>query len=580
MSSSAWPLPHVRAWYWFAFASEVFAACGLAIFLPITLEQMAREIGFYAPDLVEPCIVNGIPADGIERVCKAQIMGSWIDTASFSMYVKSIAVACQAVCIISIGPLADSPYWRKRLLLTFAYTGSSSAILFLLFPSTPHLWTPIVAALLNIIGNATYSTSMVCSNAFLPELAREDEDVQRVWRESVQLEETESGEEEEDLAASGRLSLEDEATHLLPDRLVPAIRAISTQDIANSDPAQKTIGIPPLSPRQHYDNLLSQTISRLSSMATAIGFFSGVSMLTVLLIPVLALGGTTFSLRLAIGLSGVWWAVWAVPSWIGLPGGHAGQHEGPTRGGVKEAWMRIARMVTPAQMRELPSLYLFLLAWIFLSDGFHTTTYTAILYAKSVLSMSPPKIILVGILVQLAAVVSSMVVPKIQKRLSEKAGPGGKPITNYKVLIAGVLAAAVIPVYTCLGLILPFGGLRTEGEMYVMAVYFGLIFGPFLGYSRAVYTELIPPGHESTFFALFSFTDKSASFIGPAAVGLISDLTGNLRYGFLFLLVMLTLPIPVMLRVSVRQGREQATAWAARRPKTGASDRVGLLAGH
>lgn len=95
-----------------------------------------------------------------------------------------------------------------------------------------------------------------------------------------------------------------------------------------------------------------------------------------------------------------------------------------------------------------------------------------------------------------------------------------------------------------------------------------------MSYSRAVYAELIPPGHESTFFSLFSFTDKSASFIGPAAVGLISDLTGNIRYGFLFLLVMLVVPIPVLGRVGVERGRREAVEWAERAGKEMSSERV------
>lgn len=68
---------------------------------------MAREVGYYAPELTETCVINDSSSDVTGRLCKARILGVWIDTASFSMYVKSIAVACQAICIISIGPLAD-----------------------------------------------------------------------------------------------------------------------------------------------------------------------------------------------------------------------------------------------------------------------------------------------------------------------------------------------------------------------------------------------------------------------------------------------------------------------------------------
>ncbi|OXC64053.1 hypothetical protein AYX13_06417 [Cryptococcus neoformans] len=569
---SSMPPPHVRAWYSYAFAAEVFSACALAIFLPITLEQMAREVGYYAPELTEICVINGSASDVVERVCKARILGVWIDTASFSMYVKSIAVACQAICIISIGPLADNAYWRKRLLLTFAYSGSLSGILFLLFPSLPYAWTPIVAAILNIGGNAAYSTSIVCSNAFLPGLAKEDVDVQKAWEEAA-FEDLQGDvrdvHEDTDEESRRSVSREDEATHLLPERLIPAVRAISTQDLALSDPLTRLIE--PCNAKKHYESLLSLTTSRLSSTGTAIGFFSGVSVLTLLLIPVMALGGSTFSMRLAIGLSGVWWALFTVPTCIGLPGGASGHGSDFNASQVKEAWLKVGKMVVPKQIRHLPNLYTFLLAWIFLSDGFHTTTYAAILYASSVLSMSAPKIIFIGILVQLAAVISSILVPRVQRRLSITSS---KPVTNYKVLLAAVVAAAFIPVYTCVGLVLPFGGLRSEGEMYVLAVWFGLVFGPFLSYSRAVYAELIPPGHESTFFSLFSFTDKSASFIGPAAVGLISDLTGNIRYGFLFLLVMLVVPIPVLGRVGVERGRREAVEWAERAGKETSSERV------
>jgi len=112
--------------------------------------------------------------------------------------------------------------------------------------------------------------------------------------------------------------------------------------------------------------------------------------------------------------------------------------------------------------------------------------------------MPASKIILIGILVQLAAVISSIYTPRLQRR---------KKHTNSQVLLRIVVLALILPVYTCVGLVLPFGGLRTEGEMYVAATWFGLVrfvldvpslsddklYGPFNSYSRAVYAELIPP---------------------------------------------------------------------------------------
>lgn len=55
-----------------------------------------------------------------------------------------------------------------------------------------------------------------------------------------------------------------------------------------------------------YDLTLSNAISRISSLGIALGYFAGIVLLVLALIPVTKLKGTTWSLRLAIGLSGIW----------------------------------------------------------------------------------------------------------------------------------------------------------------------------------------------------------------------------------------------------------------------------------
>ena len=63
----------------------------------------------------------------------------------------------------------------------------------------------------------------------------------------------------------------------------------------------------PISAGKHlYDLTLSSAISRISSLGIALGYFAGIVLLILALIPVTNLGGTTWSLRLAIGFSGIW----------------------------------------------------------------------------------------------------------------------------------------------------------------------------------------------------------------------------------------------------------------------------------
>jgi len=53
-------------------------------------------------------------------------------------------------------------------------------------------------------------------------------------------------------------------------------------------------------------------------------------------------------------------------------------------------------------------------------------------------------------------------------------------------------------------------------------------------------------------------TEQSSSFIGPLLVGLISDVTGNIRYAFFFLVFMIWLAVPILMSVDVDRGRKDA----------------------
>lgn len=259
------------------------------------------------------------------------------------MYVKSTAVALQALSIISIGTLADSGYWRKRLLLLFAGVGACSATIFLILPGSPYNWLPIASALITLVGNVCYATSIVCANAFLPGLAREDPRVVAARHDMhdagrlTPIEHAQDGEEP-------RGSAEEE------------VRALLSESTGRRD--EEAIG--------RYAKLLSSTMSRLSAVGTAIGFFSGVSVLALLVIPVTIGKGSTRSMEIAVGLSGLWWGVFTIPAAMGLP---SSSSQLPPKDWLRAAWRRVGGMIRPKEIRELPNLFLYLLAWIFLSDG-------------------------------------------------------------------------------------------------------------------------------------------------------------------------------------------------------------------
>lgn len=74
-----------------------------------------------------------------------------------------------------------------------------------------------------------------------------------------------------------------------------------------------------------------------------------------------------------------------------------------------------------------------------------------------------------------------------------------------------------------------------------------------------MFAGLVPRGRESEFFGLYAITDKGSSWLGPLAVAAITDATHEIRHAFVFLLVLLSLPIPIIyFGVDVNQGRLDA----------------------
>src|SRR5690606_480825 len=106
------------------------------------------------------------------------------------------------------------------------------------------------------------------------------------------------------------------------------------------------------------------------------------------------------------------------------------------------------------------------------------------------------------------------------------------------------------------------GGLTQPFEMYVLGAVYGFVLGGISGYCRSVFGELVPPGSEAAFYALYAITDKGSSVFGPAIVGLLTDAYGDIRAGFWFLAVLLAVPLPLIALVDVERGKREARRMA------------------
>lgn len=194
-------------------------------------------------------------------------------------------------------------------------------------------------------------------NAYLPTLARASEDVVARFAELRAA----SGE------GSAQVGMPDESPH------APLLSGRAD--------AGDTVAL-----REAYTTALSRATSRISSRGIALGYLAGIVMLSLALVPVTLLHGTTFALRLAIGLSGVWWALFSLPSAAWLPSGAipdpdwaADVDDGDessmdlktwsTKREIVKSWKRLGDMLRWREIKRLRYTFQLLAAWFLLSDG-------------------------------------------------------------------------------------------------------------------------------------------------------------------------------------------------------------------
>lgn len=174
----------LAGFYAYSFAAEVFVICGLGAFIPITLEDLARESpsAVLASDPTRSCKTKlDIPevaatllthsSNGNKHAnnqCVFNLLGLEINTASFAMYTFSISVLLQALVVVTMSGAADHGRFRKTMLLTFAVIGAIATMLYL--PITPNAY--LLGSLWAIIGNVCFGASFVLLNSFLPLLVR------------------------------------------------------------------------------------------------------------------------------------------------------------------------------------------------------------------------------------------------------------------------------------------------------------------------------------------------------------------------------------------------------------------------
>lgn len=551
----------LRGFYAYGLAAEVYAVCGIGSFVPVTLEQLAREGGVLWSDKKTPCIAKttgkgaaALAARLLTRAtstdnnqCVVHVLGAELTTSSFAMYTFSLAVFTQALALVSFSSIADHATYRKKLLVAFGFTGAISSMMFIFI--VPQIF--VLGSLLTIVGVTCLGSSFVILNSYIPLLVANHPQTY--------------GDGDHDMNEASSVPLEP---------LSPGLRRRESSERRDFHTTTHSSG------PQKRDSPALMLSTQISSKGVGIGYMAAVSVQIICILILFAMSkltvSSTLALRIALLFVGIWWFVFTIPASLWLkdrPGpplktGISGGRISCCLAYTSFAWSSLWKTIKVAA--KLRQAVIFLIAWFLLSDAIATVSGTAILFARTELRMGTVAIAILSITATASGIAGASIWPILSRRFGWK--------TNH-TLVACLCFMEIVPLYGLLGY-LPFfqslgwGGLQQAWEIYPLGFIHGFVMGGISSYARSFFGRLIPPGSEAAFYALFAITDKGSSAVGPAIVGAIVDATGTIRPAFFFLAVLIAVPAPLIWIVDVEQGQVDAVRLAGIMKKSGRDDEI------
>jgi UMF1 family MFS transporter len=157
-----------RGWVWYDWANSVFPTSVTTVFGSLYLTAVAATAAEAdtARNGPTPC-----PGGDRLRDCDISVFGLEFPAGSLWGYLLSFATVIQVLIVPLMGAIADRSQNKKKMLAIFAFGGSIATALMALV--TGSSWE--LGALLFVLGNIGYGTSVAIYYSFIPDIAATDE---------------------------------------------------------------------------------------------------------------------------------------------------------------------------------------------------------------------------------------------------------------------------------------------------------------------------------------------------------------------------------------------------------------------
>lgn len=261
---------------------------------------------------------------------------------------------------------------------------------------------------------------------------------------------------------------------------------------------------------------------KVSSHGFAYGYLGGGILLALNLVMVTfaeRLGMSTgMAVRLSFLSAAVWWGGFAIVCFRRLRTREAPKQLPPGQSYLTAGFRELGS--TFKELRRLPGTLKYLIAYLIYNDGIQTVIFASSVFLEQELFRGPNPTFLLSIflVVQFIAVFGALLFERLAYIIN----------TKNAIVVSLVLWSGVV--------IYAYGFLRVTYQAWIMAIIIAIVLGGSQALSRSLFSRMIPPGREASFFGIYEVSERGTSWIGPLVFSVVVSRTGSYRQALLSLI--------------------------------------------
>ncbi len=279
---------------------------------------------------------------------------------------------------------------------------------------------------------------------------------------------------------------------------------------------------------------------RVSSAGFAWGYVGGGLWLAINFVFILVMEDDALAVRISLGGTGIWVAVFVLAFTQRYLRKRPARRHKPADVG----WVRFSARSTLATATEMrrryPMTFRYLIAYLIYNDGVLTVIAVATSFAADELEAEAQDLLLLVLMIQFVAMPGAVGFGRLAERRGTK-----------KVLLWSLMIWAGLVVYAYLAL-------DSIPELWAMGVVLALVLGASQALSRSLYSRMIPAAKEAEYFGFYEIASRGTSWIGPAAFGVVNQITGSQRQAILSLILFFVIGIALLIPVDVKRAMDDA----------------------